>query len=175
MGVGLDPANVDVTVVNRLGSALVPGDVVVFCTAVTSPISGDGVTVVTQPGEVGSVFASVAKYQAFAERPIAISAVVLEGGADQARVRVRVRGIVKAYVYNSANATVGPGEHLTLGFLAASKQGYYEAGNTSTTATSAGDSCKIHGYTLESVSGTTSDGTLTKVLIDGLNGFGGLN
>lgn len=175
MGVGLDPSNVDVVVFNRSGAALAKGDVVVFALLLSAVITNDGLTISTDPGSSASVFASVTKFNSNTLRPQELSGVVLEGGPDLAKVKVRVRGVVKAYVYNRANDAVAPGAHLTLGFSADSKGGYYEGGNTSTTAVATADSAKIHGFTLESVSGTTSTGALTKVMIDGINGFGGLN
>ena len=183
MGVGLDPSNVDVVVFNRSGGAIAVGDVVTFATTLSSAISGDGLTITTDPGSSASVFASVTKCNLGAStslsnnsmRMVDLSGFALSAAADLGTLRVRVRGIGKAFVYNRANATVGIGEHLTLGFNADGKAGFYEAGNTSTTVVNAADNCKIHGVTLEAVSGTTSTGSLTKVWIDGINGFGGLN
>jgi len=183
MGVGLDPSNVDVVVFNRSGGAIAPGDVVTFATTLSSAITSDGLTISTDPGSSASVFASVTKGNLGAStslsnnsmRMVDISGVALSAAADLGTLTVRVRGITSAYVYNRANDAVAPGAHLTLGFNADAKAGYYEGGNTSTTAVNAADNCKIHGFTLESVSGTTSDGAKTKVWIDGINGFGGLN
>jgi hypothetical protein len=50
-----------------------------------------------------------------------------------------------------------------------------EAANSSTTANFGGDSVKILGVTLESISAPTSTGAAIKVFFDGITGMGGQN
>jgi len=182
-GIGFTPSDVDVLVYNRSGSTLSSGDVVVFATLLNTVISNDGYTVSSDPGGPGSMFASVTKISNNTERQSAFVGVMLESVPDLVMGKCRVRGIATAKVYNSANSAIAIGSQLTVGWgtstnttgLTAILPGYMEAANSSTTANFGGDSVKILGVTLESISDPTSTGASIKVFFDGITGFGGQN
>lgn len=181
--IGLTPGNVDVVVYNRTNTALAAGDMVLFAFAGSGQITNDSLTINTEMGSNASIFGNVVYMGAGStigfgndrDRAATPVGVMLEAAADGGLGKCRIRGVASAKVFNGANTAIVPGSHLTAGFTSTSavqKIGYFEAANTSTTASFSADCGRVLGVCLEGIADPTSDGGTIRVFFDGINGMG---
>jgi hypothetical protein len=157
-GVGLFFAEQDVWAWNRTAATLTPGEMVMFDLTDTD---GDTTTTLTE-GADGSTFANVISPSTAgigglaggANHPGFFFGIVLTGGADNTKVQLRMRGIVRASL-TSAAATIG------VGLVGANSV-------RTLTATVAANN-KVLGIVREA---NGSAAGLFSILFDGINGFG---
>lgn len=190
---GLQPETVDVYVINRdaldtaTSATIQPGEVVCFTNLNRARITEDGLTP-TIGGQDANIFGTVTKGYTSTAPMHQLWGVALEkilpstsqGTASSNGLvyggRVRVRGIVQAYVHMSDNTSTGWlagwGAIADDRQQSGSKAAYLDAASTS----HANLTRKVLALTLEANSTSQSSiGGLTWVYFDGINGLGGIN
>lgn len=187
-GLGLCFENIDVPVLLRGTDATSAGAVgltVCFTVLDVAEIATDGATSSIQDGVAGGALSNVTLSYTSTNPLSMYCGVIVTVGTPmstaepgEARIyqhMVRVAGVVSAYVQMPDNTSVGRGYGLILadGVTAGETAGYLQARGTMSTSTLSG---RYVGIFLDtSLAGTTSDGALSTVLFNGLNGFGSCN
>jgi len=168
---GAVPETWDVTVRVR-NNNVSAGRTYCFALLQNSTITADGETLSTDPNAPGFPYASIVVGSAN-DRRTGRYCVALESKNDGELCRVRVRGLVRAFVYNSANANIVVGTELILGNPVTSIATGLDAASTGITG---GTTLrKIVGLAMEAYSSTPSDGTTMVVDFDGWSGLGSAN
>lgn len=138
-----------------------------FALAQSAEISGDGDTISATPGDAGYVFGSVVgKTAAAADRKHGIFCIAMETALDGQFAKFKVRGLVRAFVVNSANTNIAIGGE-TLTPTATNSLDAVSTGNTGGSV-----SRRRLGLALEAFTSTPSDGTTMTIYFDGWNGVG---
>lgn len=168
-GYGFAPEQRDGIAICRNGNVSA-GRVYVFCMNQSAQITNDSVTLSTTPGEDGFPYANITTLSS-TDRRAGRFCVALEDGVDGRPVKVRVKGIVRVRVVDSANTAITIGKELTSG--SGSNANNLDAAQTNFTGSTT--LRKILGYALEAYSSTPSDGTTMLVDFDGWDGVGSGN
>ncbi len=179
--VGFTPRSVVATCIAR-GGAIGVNTVVALCLTDYTQISDDSVTVSTEYGGEGSVFANVTATFSQGVQKAGIFGITLEPIADGGKGRVQFVGVVRSKVQHSNNASWSLGAHLLVASDGATDstnnpnniRGNLDARGIS--GNSAKDSRKLVAIALQAYStAPTSTGTVIPVIFDGINGLGGTN
>lgn len=179
--VGFVPRSVIATCIARGGNIAV-NTVVALCISDFTQISDDGVTVSTEYGGDGSVFANVTGTFSQAVQKAGLFGVTLEPIADGQKGRVQFVGVLRSKVQHSNNSSISIGSHMLVssdGTTDSTNNPNNIRGNLDArgiSGNSAKDTRKLVALSLQAYStAPTSNGTVLTVLMDGINGLGGTN
>lgn len=167
-GYGYVPDTRDITVIAR-GGNISAGRCYPLALGSANQITADGVTLSTTPGDPGFPYSNaVGAGIGSTDRRNGIFVIALEDGVDGQPFRGRLKGLVRAYVVDSANSAITIGKEFVPGSagttqLDASSTSYTGGGNTVR---------KAIARALEAYSSTPSDGTTILVDFNGEEGIG---
>lgn len=163
-GYGVTTGEHDAVVIARGGNLSV-GYCYPFAAYQSALITDDGDTISTVPGNRGFPYANVAASTSDGDVRCGRFCVPLEDIYDGQEGRVRVRGIVECYVYDSSNTAVTVGKEL---IPVQANQAL-----NAVTASGGNNPRKFLGYALEANSSTPSTPVLMTIDFDGWSGVGG--
>lgn len=147
-------------------------------TADTDPITGVAYVLSRVPGYPGSMWAGVkgGTGAASTDGTAGLYAVAMEDVLDEKKGKFKIRGLVRAYVLESANNAITVGKPLTpMISTAVTPNTTASVLNAAAVATGAGANPRYVAHTLEANATTPSTHTLMLVNFDGWNGFGAGN
>lgn len=175
-GTGVMPEDRETWVVAR-GGNVCQGYCYPFADTQSSVISDDSVTVSTVPGAEGYVYGTIVGGDGALSTDARAGhfCIALENIFDGFKGRVKVKGMVNAKVYNSANAAIAIGNELFAAPKTAGTNVSAASALNARTANTGSEPKKYLGTALEAyASGSTpSNGTTMKIMFDGWDGVGG--
>ncbi len=165
-GFGIIPDKWECTMKVR-GGNVSAGRTYPVCLAQKVKITEDGDAASVTPGDAGYLFGNIGGVVASAaDRKHGVFVIANESALDGQFVKCTVRGIVRAFVVNSANTAITAGGE-TLTPTATNSLDAVSTGNTAGAIIR-----KSLGLALEDYSSTPSDGTTMSIYFDGWNGIG---
>lgn len=173
-GTGVAPEDRECLVTAR-GGNVCQGYCYPFAALQSSVISDDGVTISAVPGTAGYVWGNIAGGNGALSTDARAGrfGIALTDILDGAQGKVKVKGIVQAKVFNSANTAIAIGNELFVSAKSTGTNVSAASALNALTANSGTEPKKYVGHALEALSSTPSNGTTMTVVFDGWDGIGG--